>query len=111
MIDVHYDEIEYLKFNNNIVEAMVNNYLISKSMINMDRKLFSLNSDLELRNHFLGNDSYIQWSVFGSYNRQCDSFSTTSEKLALAKKAKVYLRQRAPYDFYYIGKKNIDAAL
>ena len=109
--DVHYDEIEYLKFNNNIIESIINNYMINKSMIAMDRDLFRLNSDLELNNQFLGNVSYIQNCVLDSYNKQRDELLTNDQELVLCKRARVYLKERAPYDFYYIGKKNIDSVL
>lgn len=112
MPDYHYNEIEYLKCNNNIVESIINNYAFNKYMINIDRNFFQISSELELRKQqLLGNDLYIQQVIRNVFIDQCDKFSSDSEKEIFRHKAKVYLKERAPYDFYYIGKKNIESSL
>lgn len=112
MPDFHYDEAEYLKLNNNIVESIINNYAFNKYMINIDRNFFQISSDLELtKQQLLGNNLYIQQVIRDVFIDQCDKFSSDSEKKVFRHKAKVYLKERAPYDFYYIGKKNIDSSL
>lgn len=106
--DPHYDEMEYLKFNNNIIEAINNNYSINKSMINVDRDLFAFSSKLELdSSHLVGNDNYIQSVVNTNIINQYSNFSDEEQKSLFVNKVKKYLIERAPYDFYYIGKENI----
>ena len=53
IIDMHYDEEEYLRFNNNIIKTIKDNYEITQSMINIDRKFYDLSTDIELVNHEL----------------------------------------------------------
>lgn len=43
IIDLHYDENEYLKFNNKIIDTINNNYVINELFIKIDRKLYLLN--------------------------------------------------------------------
>ena len=47
-IDVHYDEDEYIEFNNNIIKSIVDNYQILQSLINVDRLFYKLNRQIEL---------------------------------------------------------------
>lgn len=108
--DVHYDEIEYLKFNNNIISAINSNYMINRSMINMDRHLFNLSRSLEFDSSFFGDDFYIRGNVLDCYHKESSKFSE-NQRTIFNEKTKKYLKQRAPYDFYYVGKKNIDSIM
>lgn len=60
-LDIHYDEMEYLRFNNNIIDTINESYLINQAMINIDRAFYNFSSDLELNTQYLiGNNLYIQ---------------------------------------------------
>lgn len=106
--DVHYDEEEYLKFNNNIIKAIGDNYLITQSMINVDRNLYDFSSNLEHKNQeMLDNKDYIQQYISNILTLETSKIPDEVSKNRFYKRAEKYLINRFPYDFYYIGKKNI----
>lgn len=106
--DVHYDEEEYLKFNNNIIKAIGDNYLITQSMINVDRNLYDFSSNLEHKNQeMLDNKDYIQQYISNMLTLETSKIPDEAGKKRFYKKAEKYFINRFPYDFYYIGKKNI----
>lgn len=83
-----------------------------KSIINIDRKLFNFSRSIELDNYWLvNNDAYIKQFVRNTFIEQYDNLENVNQRKVLKHKAKVYLKERAPYDFYYIGKKNINNSL
>lgn len=109
--DIHYDEIEYLKFNNNIIETINENYLINQAMINIDRAFYNFSSDLELNTQYLiGNNLYIQEyidNVLYEYSKKL----TNLQQKELILKLKRYILDRLPSDFYYLGKDNFNKVI
>lgn len=106
-IDIHYSNEEYKEFNSNIIKAIVDNYEITKAMINIDREIYKFNEKLELYNQSQIDDlerksNYIFYKLIKE-----SSQLETSKALTFLNQAKNYLSERAPYDFFYVGKRNI----
>ena len=110
-IDIHYSDEEYEKFNNNIINSIIDNYEITKSMINIDREIYDFNRRLELKDQEKKDDiertsNYLFFHII----KETSQLEQNKKKdfLELAKK---YLKERSPYDFFYVGKKNIENSL
>lgn len=106
--DIHYDEEEYLKLNNNIVQSIVENYDINQAIINVDRNLFEFNKDLEFNNPEKIRDSEYSYNVITKIIvDELDRIKDKVKKEKFITVVKKYLKDRIPYDFYHVGKKNI----
>ncbi|MBQ2639881.1 MAG: hypothetical protein IJF92_03870 [Bacilli bacterium] len=106
-VDIHYDEEEYNRFNNNILSSIISNYKINKSMINVDRSLYTISKNIEVgKNNLIGNDEEIQSIVNDIVAFETINLNPEDKKKFL-KNVTYYLNEREPYDFFYIGKKNI----
>ena len=103
-IDIHYDELEYLKFNNNIIESIINNYSIRKALINIDRKLYKLSTEIELENQI---DEHLEKIITLLIKEEYKKLKTDEEKNKFLHLSRKYIINRLPYDFYYAGKDNI----
>ena len=120
-IDIHYSEVEYLKFISKILKSIKDNYLINKVIINMDRDLYKLSSKIELSDEklFYLNESCgrtninvaMQIDYVNSNNNLIVSKMDIETKETLYKKAKQYIANRFSHDFYYLGKDNINNVL
>lgn len=110
-LDIHYDEMEYLRFNNNIIDTINESYLINQAMINIDRAFYNFSSDLELNIQYLiGNNLYIQEyidNVLYEYSKKL----TNLQQKELILKLKRYILDRLPSDFYYLGKDNFNKVI
>lgn len=110
-LDIHYDEMEYLRFNNNIIDTINKNYLINQAMINIDRAFYNFSSNLELNTQYLiGNNLYIQEyidNVLYEYSKKL----TNIQQKELILKLKRYILDRLPSDFYYLGKDNFNKVI
>ena len=110
-VDIHYDECEYDKLNNNILKAIINNYEIKKSMINTDRNFYDLSRKIEIeKNTLLGHDDLIIELIDYLLNNELN-FTDFQNEMLFYKKILAYLIERQPYDYYYIGKNNIKQAI
>lgn len=107
-VDMHYDEVEYLKFNNNIIEAINDNYLIKSALINLDRQLYKLNSLVE-KGEFL--EENINDEIFRIVASELKRFEDPRQLQKFKNIAINYLIERFPYDFYYLQKSNIRNSL
>ena len=107
-VDMHYDEVEYLKFNNNIIEAINDNYLIKSALINLDRRLYKLNSLVE-QGEFLGEN--INEEILQIVTIELNKFEDPKQLQKFKSIAINYLIERFPYDFYYLQKSNIRNSL
>ncbi len=107
-VDIHYDEEEYLRFNNNIIDTINKNYLINKAMINIDRDFYNFSSNLELNKQYLiGNNLYLQEyidNILYKYSKKL----TSEQQKELMLRLKKYILDRLPSDFYYLGKDNFN---
>lgn len=107
-VDMHYDEIEYLKFNNNIIESINDNYLIKQALINIDRELYAFSGFIEKQSKIEFRESdYINKFLSSIISKQYKLFEDPEERNKFNKIAVNYLMERYPYDFYYLGKENI----
>lgn len=103
-LDIHYDEIEYLEFINNIIDAINKNYLITQAMINIDRNFYNFSSNLELnKQHLIGDNLYILEYIDDILYEYSKALSVDQQKEFLLK-LKRYILDRMPSDFYYLGK-------
>lgn len=111
-IDIHYDEIEYLKLYNNIINSIINNYAPNDAMIEIDRELTNMSKHIEIKRHDLnGNNEYI--NKFLKYELEINTsiLKSKEEFKNFSKKYENYLKTRIPYDFYYLGKQNIENSI
>ncbi len=106
-VDIHYDEEEYLKFNNNIMETIKENYEINNSMISIDRQMYEFNRSLEVKYPELIGDELVTDITDTIVEEETKKLQTQEKKDKLLKRATSYLINRSPYDYFYIGKKNI----
>ncbi len=105
--DIHYNEVEYLKFNNHILKQIVDHYLIKKVMIRLDRDLYRLNRNIELGQEIFKDLNFAENLIF-------DSFSDVSgydQKIKFLIAIKNYLIGRVPYDFYCLSKRKIKQSI
>lgn len=107
--DMHYDEIEYLTLNNQIISSITENYLINEILINIDTLLYSLNTNYQMgsinkeQKDELANKVILD--VLREYEEQL--YEQGIDLIYLLTKIKNYLLSRTPYDFYYMKKDNI----
>ena len=107
-VDIHYDEEEYLKFNNNIIESIINNYESTKSMIEIDRKFYEFSKNMEIYNHELVSDHNSKKKIISDYfEKQYNRIHGRKSKKVFLNKMKKYLIERYPYDFYYLEKESL----
>ena len=106
--DIHYDEVEYLQLNNNIIESICDNYEVNEKVINVDRELFKLNKDLEFSHpEKIGLPEYVYNLVAKLIVEQINDIKSDVTRRKFVAVIKKYLKDRIPYDFYHVGKKNI----
>lgn len=110
-LDIHYDEMEYLRFNNNIIDAINESYLINQAMINIDRAFYNFSSNLELNTqHLIGNNLYIQEYIDNVLNEYSKKLTIIQQKEFILK-LKRYILDRLPSDFYYLGRDNFNKVI
>ena len=111
-VDIHYDEEEYIEFNNNIMKTIKENYLIVNSLINIDRDMYKLNSTLEIENpEFIAANEVVQEVVADIFTKEIAKMPSPSLANQLTQRAGKYLTSRSPYDYFYIGKKRINNSI
>ena len=113
--DPHYDETEYLKFNNNIIEAINNNFTLKKVLINVDRNLYraSMYVEQEGKEEYRNKefqDMLISKAIDNEIDLLKDSINSINNINDINEYKKIiskYISNRFPYDFYYLGKGNL----
>lgn len=111
-MDVHYDEVEYLKFSNHIIRSIIDSYTPNHAMIEIDRKLHDMSSHIEINAPELkGNHEYIQNFLMEQLENPLFCLEREEERKNFSKKYETYLLERMPYDFYYLEKKNIKTSI
>ncbi len=106
-VDIHYDEEEYLKFNNNIMKTIKENYEINNSMISIDRQMYELNHSIEVQYPELIGGELVTDIADTIVKEEAKKLPSQEKKDKLLKRANRYLINRSPYDYFYVGKKNI----
>lgn len=105
-IDIHYDEEEYLKLNNNIISSIHDNYLLIDSLICVDRLFYQFSKKIELERLKITGEE-IQNTLYNLLITITQKFNSPKFKRKFLHIVKRYLINRYSYDFYYLGKKNI----
>lgn len=105
--DLHYDEDEYLRFINNILGSISDNYTVNNAMIDLDRRLYELSQERELLDKDSSEDQQFVSAYLSNLLEEETKDMSDEEKQIFLKKAKKYLMLRFPYDFFYVGKDNI----
>ena len=106
-VDIHYDEVEYLELNNQIIEAIINYYQVNKSLIATDRFLYQYSKEIEMYPTKI-DDKIIDSMLFSFLEKVVEE---NENPIQFLRKTRNYLLEREPYDFYYIGKTNIKNTL
>ena len=105
-IDIHYDEMEYLKLNTKIISSIQDNYILIDSLIKLDRFFYKFNQELEKKEELLTNTE-IQNNLDNILIQITNNLSTNKLKKEFLNMAKKYLMSRYSHDFYYLRKSNI----
>lgn len=108
--DVHLDEDEYAELNNKIMQAIIDNYEVTSALIDTDREMSALSSKIEIDNpEKFADKKYI----LGLANDIIDKNKARAgaKTKDFVEKAQKYLLARSPYDYYYVGKKNIKGSV
>ena len=124
--DVHLNEEEYLNLNNSIMESIDDNYIAVMAKIEIDRFLFSLNEIIETFTlEIVGNAEVNKIALMHEIaeKRLNESLDPIIDKYLSMMEAENkdtqkfleditrYLNERTPYDFYYLGKENLNTAI
>ena len=96
MFDVHYNELEYLKLNANIVSSIVDNFAFVRVIVEIDSLLKQYSSDSHYGVSGININEVIN-EVLGS----------VSLKPGFLDRILKYYKERYPYDFYYTNKDEI----
>ena len=101
--DTHYNEEEYQEFLSKIISSISKNYLKTMAKIDIDRKMFNISSEIEegkLVNNIDIENVLTKWlTILSANNININKF---------LKELRLYLIERQPYDFYYIGNETIN---
>lgn len=124
--DVHLNEEEYLDMNNSIMEKINDNYIAVMAKIEIDRFLFNLNEIIETCTlETLGNTEFDKIAtmhkvaeikiaeflepIVDKYLSMMEAENKDTQKFL--KEIKTYINERLPYDFYYLGKENLNNSI
>ena len=111
-VDFHYDELEYAKLNNNILETIYENYLTTKSLISIDRNLYDFNKNIEVENDSLFKNQNAKKEIINNMIlNELNNLENLQDKIVFLKRLKKYILNRFPYDFFYIGKKEVKSTI
>lgn len=107
--DLHYDEKEYLIFNNRIIETIIENYILSEVCIEIDKCLYEINSEYQKGNIDKSSIDLLAYDAFArieeKYTNIIIEYRLDVKKLLTS--IRTYFLSRRPYDFYYINKNSI----
>lgn len=101
-IDGHYSEDEYIEFNNNIINAINDNYRINKALIEVDRLFYSVNGFVESSGRKIGSNDDLSDSTSKLIDKELDTLND-DERIKFLKMLKKYINHRTPYDYYYLS--------
>ena len=108
--DLHYNKMEYLNFNNQILETINKNYIINEILIEIDRSLYNINTLYQIgtitKDQISKNVDNVINEVINKNKELLKKENIDLKNVALI--IKKYLNNRKPYDFYYIGKDKIN---
>lgn len=103
-IDVHYDEDEYREFMKKIIASISSNYETNRAMIEIDRQFYQFSRGRELYFPELRNETTREEYMERTLNKELEK---VNDKKKLLKRVRQYIKERFPYDFYYLGKDSL----
>lgn len=109
--DIHYDEKEYIAFNNAIIKNITESYLATQSLNNINRKLYYLSKNMELyfpevieaKNTIVG----MLENILMAEKSQISKIPSPNQTI---KNIFSYVNERYPSDFYYADKSEIKSS-
>lgn len=111
--DLHYNIKEYLELNDKIIGTINDNYTKTRVIIELDKKLYELNTNYQLgivsNNNISTEVDLIISQVVSKYKSSLVKDNVNIKEML--KDIRTYLINRVPYDFYYVGKKQIKTKL
>lgn len=107
IIDIHYDELEYLMFNNNIIQSIVDNYESTEALIKVDKKLSKLSTYIETRQKIINKSNIKKEKVLLAITKEYAKINNKDSRNKFITKAKKYLLNTLPYEYFYVEKENI----
>lgn len=109
--DIHYDEKEYIAFNNAITKSITESYLATQSLINIDRRLYYLSKNMELYfPEVIGDKNAIAGMLENILMAEEPQISKTPSPNQTIKNIFSYVNERYPSDFYYADKSEIKSS-
>ena len=113
-IDIHYNEEEYMEFNNNITKAIWYNYAINRILIRLDRTMFKASTIVEFNHPEFHTGKYLAEKkdiLFNMIEYELQDVKSPFIKLEALKAFKKYMKEVYAYDYYYVGKEELSVAL
>lgn len=110
-VDFHYDENEYLRFINNILKSLIGNYQLASSMTNIDREFYELSKKVEFSTIDSEDCIDVSETIFQIINEEYSKIESIKERKIFLRKLERYIVKRFPYDFYYLGKNQINSSI
>lgn len=121
--DVHLNDEENLSLNNSIIESIDDNYIAVMAKIEIDRFLFKLNEIIEISTieivgqtdahkiaimHEVAQKKLSEYldPIIDKYLSMMKAENKDTQKFL--EDIKTYINERLPYDFYYLGKDNLN---
>ena len=121
--EVHLNDEENLSLNNSIIESIDDNYIAVMAKIEIDRFLFKLNEIIEISTieivdqadahkiaimHEVAQKKLSEYldPIIDKYLSMMKAENKDTQKFL--EDIKTYINERLPYDFYYLGKDNIN---
>jgi len=99
-IDFHYDEEEYIRLNQNIMKTINKNYAFNMALIDIDRTLYQVSSQVEFSEITDTSLVYEKIEYWLDYLKE-NNYDINKFKKRLI----YYIKENYPYDFYYIDRK------
>lgn len=107
-VDLHYDKTEYLKLTHLLMRSMIENYVLTDRMIDVDRELYKTNKYLEMNNK-RDEDGHMALGEIGFMAASLDfleGYPAHFEEEFL-RRMRDYFLERYCYDFFCFDKENV----
>lgn len=103
--DIHYNASDYEQFNAKIIASIADNFRITQAMIELDRAVLNRSRSAEL-----SMQKETEEESMSHTSQMLDELTnrfSQEEQNKFLQRAHGYLKDRSPYDFYYISDKNV----
>lgn len=106
-IDIHYNEHEYLKLNNNIMKSIVDNYERNRCLIDFDKTTKAISNTCQYDEPDKKNTKKYMWE---NINNLIVKHRNVIDKEML-KTIIEYYQEKYPYDYFYTPKEKVEKIL